>query len=337
MSFFHNCEYVSRSIPRNLISKKNLTKLLKSASNIYKSIPVDCFIFESCLTDSEANLDLNFLVDIEELNEFHNTFGVKEFISNCKNNSLNFIEELLKRGVIQNKIPGMWIVFDLRSSPVFPPQPNLYFMLGRGKEREEIISLINNFHYSLKQEKISTGMADLLPGFFSNNLNVTHLGFMLARPTDALRICLTSRELLSTDSYISYLNNIGIHGFDDSFASILDKLRRYIGWIEFIFDIKDRVQGQFGFSFSVTTPPAEAKKSWACIINILAAEGLIHKKKQNGLLEWCGYQLEAEICSDLFSCFYQRKLWHRTINHMKIVFSSQKPIQAKAYLQAIVK
>lgn len=319
-----------------------MDKLLKSASLVHKSIFVSSFIFENYISGSESNFDLNFCVETAELDNFRKHFNFEEFIYGCKSNVvINFLSDSLKAGFLQKMTPAIWIVLDLSSSkPVFPPQPNLYLKFaGRQEERIEWIKAI--FH-ALKQEKISTKMADLLSRIFSNESTLVYLGFMLARSTNAMRICTTNVRLLSTGSYIAWLKNMGIHGSVDYFGFILDKLRNFIGRIVFSFDINEKIQEQFGVEFYSNVSKgredyAKSRESWTSILSIIATEGLIHKKKQNELLKWLGNQLEIEVLPPpgFFTNFYRRSVLFRNIDHIKIIFSSQKPPYVKIYFHAL--
>lgn len=330
LSFCQRCEHVFSNLPSSLASEKNRKNILQICSFIHPSFFPNLFLLENCISDDEENSDFCFFIKSIKMDEFCRSFAIDDFFYDYKCELIvDFLKDSIKNRFFEKKIPGVWIAFDLRGTSAWPPQPNLYLRLeGSREEKTEIIEAVFR---TLKQKKIPAQTEDLLPNFFSEGFFIPNIGVMLARSVKPLRISPASRELLSADAYIDYLNRIGLSGLHKSFKLICNKIKKYISNISFEFDIDNHTHEKFGVCLYIPDKIKHSEKTglWSCILNILASDGLVHEKKKNDILRWCGHQLESADCS---SDFGTRKILNRKISHIKIVYSSQIPVQAKVYL-----
>lgn len=331
MRFYQRCETVSQHLHPHLLSKQNADKLLQSVSLIHPSICPNYFLFESCINNSESNLDFGFMIKKNEMDNFRKFFDFNDFVFGCKNREfIDFLKLHQKNQFVRKNIPWIWVAFDLRNTSIWPPQPNLYLrLIGSAEER---IKTIETVFCALKQKAMCTKIADLLPNFFSDDIAINHFGFLLARPSGILRITPSLSGLLQKE-HIVYFSRLGLHGLDDYFASLFEKLKLYLSGISFEFDVENKVFQKFGVNCFVSQKGTvfERKRIWSCFLSTLASEGLVDEKKQNELLEWCGYHLEFETRPARLY-FDSPKFTLRDISHIKIVFSSQQTLEAKAYL-----
>lgn len=341
-SFMERVQIACCHMGDNLISENNLEKILKLASCMHSSVRPYYFIFEGCISTDEKGMDLFLYIDTTDITTFEKKFCFKDLICCAGSESLvDFFNELKKDSFMkESNFRGVWLGFDLRSPGLWPTKPNLYLSINRWAE--DNAEAVDSIFHTLDPGKMHTKKGALLSGFCSNEIDIFNIGFMLARSLDFLRICSRSRSLLSADSYITYLDRIGLHGPNESFASLLDRLRPYLSCISFDLDVGNQTHEKFGVSCYISRKKqlAERTKLWECVLEILAAEGLMCLKKQNQLLQWCGNHLEfGEFASYGVCQFFNnpQEYCTRGISHIKIVFSAQKATQAKAYLDVVVK
>ena len=65
------------------------------------------------------------------------------------------------------------------------------------------------------------------------------------------------------------------------------------------------------------------KDNWARALAFLVSETLTTKKISEACLKWKGYKLEKTENPEIFNMFF------RKINHIKLVYTPGKPLEAK--------
>jgi len=228
-------------------------------------------------------------------------------------------------------LSAAWLEFDLVAPPYNTPVPSVFVVV-----REDVpsahgsLAAVEEALDLLLDKAFSREFRDGLRRCFeacSGDVRVRHVGAMLARHSDALRLCI---HPLDSDHILPYLERIGWPGSVEELRSLLTPLLNLTDRIDMIdVDIGTSVFPQIGVECAFDRQPS-AEPRWAPFLDHLVSLGLCTSRKRDGLLAWPGYTdpktdtwpgLSGEVI-----------LLERRISHIKIGYHPGKPLEAKAYL-----
>lgn len=168
---------------------------------------------------------------------------------------------------------------------------------------------------------------------------VSHVGAMLPRQTEALRICVSH---LAADQILPYLNEIGWRGPACELEAMMARLGAFAGQIGLLdIDAGVEVQPTVALEYACRREP-HATEGWAGFLGLLAGQGLCAPEKRAALLDWPGYTKPGDgpapwpgflLAASLLEPPDKFSMIARTLSHVKISLKPQGPPEAKAYLQ----
>ncbi len=202
------------------------------------------------------------------------------------------------------------------------PSPNLFYTLK--KKPEDPAAGRRDTRAILEQVVRETG-ARAAPETFANyercekaltpGAYIRHVGLLLPRPTDAVRIVIA--DMAATD-IMEYLRRLDLDV--PGVGQVLERLPEFLGGIQVNLDVGPRIHPKVGLE--ITVPALEKSLSWPVIMARLHQDGLVSKEKFDALIPW--YAMN--------SMYVDHKLFWRSLNHIKIVVRNIGLPEAKAYL-----
>lgn len=330
------CELVCPYLSSDLIGQEYKTRFLQYASLLPSDIDIGCVFFECSLKGEERWGDLLFVVNHPfTCMEAFDESSLKESYQ-WKNICL-FYEQWRKNELFRKrKIDQIWIELDIGSSSIWPSEPNI-FLDKIGVNHEMLCETADQAYFALKKKRLTPEALSLLQKCKSEGSEVFSLGFMLARPSDAIRIAMVSRGLFDASFFGPFLSNLDYPALEDNLISILKKIQPYFHRVNLEIDITDRVLPRICFSCHIQKKDISAdKETWNRCLDFLVSEQIVDKDRQNALIAWCGCQFAS--VSEPDSLFYEsfpHQIISRSINHIKFLYVPGKPITAKIYLAVI--
>ncbi|MFI5421119.1 MAG: hypothetical protein ACHQ1H_09145 [Nitrososphaerales archaeon] len=183
----------------------------------------------------------------------------------------------------------------------------------------------------MKNSPLPPKMACQVQRFLQEGFKIIWVGFMLGRPSNALRIAVQSSTLMSISDYTSYLTNLGCYHFNPSDLALLERIRPFLRSILLEIDIdEDGVLPKIGWSIFAK----DTQEGWENFLSHLIEEKLADSQKVDALLSWRGNGLlHPEI---LLPSFFARKeqnreYINRAISHVKLSTAPDLAPSAKIY------
>lgn len=320
-------EQVGSFLSSKLIEESCKAKLLHCAALFPSTLDVSCFGYECNLQGNEYWGDLLFRLDLhtQSLSAFQEPLFLHFAKENAQwENLLLFFDEWTKKELfIERGIHGIWLEMDAGSSSDWPPKPNLF--LETDMQHELFYETIDEAWFGLKQKRLSRETLAILRRCAADHFAVFGIGFMLARPLDAVRICIRSKDLINTSTLHDYLNSLGHFGLDDSLIAFLTRMRPYLDYLYLDVDAADHPYPKIGLTCYIEEKDFSAsRRRWDQFLIFLLSEGLADEERQLALRSWFGYQ---------YASFFSQDILLRDINHVKLVYTPEKPLRAKMYLR----
>ncbi|MBN1219837.1 MAG: hypothetical protein JXM69_12990 [Anaerolineae bacterium] len=168
--------------------------------------------------------------------------------------------------------------------------------------------------------------------------SVFQVGMMLARPTEAIRLCIWD---ITPAEIPIYLTQLGWPGSTGDLAALISTLSGFVDIIMLDLDVGPAVLPKIGLEcyFNTYRQPAREPR-WPRFLAHLVETGLCCPAKRDGLLAYPGWvQPDSRQAnwpdhlapSPLLAGCYQT-VFIRGVHHIKIVYQPGQPCQAKAYL-----
>jgi hypothetical protein len=238
-------------------------------------------------------------------------------------------------------IPDIWLEFDLDYPLSDLPTPSLFFT-WRGD------TLPTRESYAVVERTLSILLGESALGPLKDNLHrcfdacadaarVISVGVMLSRQTEALRV---NVKPLGSDRIVPYLERAGWPGPAEEFRHLIVQMGGFADYMMVDMDVGTRICQEVGLECRPIQQPARGPQ-WATFLDHLLESGLCTPQKRDALLAWPGRidptsspapwpdHLIVESLlqpADHFSAFLRR------VSHAKIVYSPQRPLEAKGYL-----
>jgi hypothetical protein len=251
----------------------------------------------------------------------------------------------------------LWLEFDIDGPPSGLPVPNVFFSPqrspgpvaaeeGSAGARQRACQLVEMGADILRGAPLPRAHAKCLSACFRalpKSARVFQAGFMLARNSDAVRLCVRD---LSSARILEYLIRIGWGGDPTALQSVLDALSPLVGPICLDIDVSAAVSHKIGLECrprSVNGGQPGTEQPWDLFLDYLVERGLCLPAKRDALLTYpgiCSEQTDAERWPanlTRISEFLGGRtigLFIRTLYHVKIVYQPRCPLEAKAYLLA---
>ncbi|HXO28226.1 MAG TPA: hypothetical protein VOA80_12830 [Thermoanaerobaculia bacterium] len=236
-------------------------------------------------------------------------------------------------------IHDSWLEFDIQAGGPVLPVPSFFFgfddaaACSHPRLAEALIErLLGRPLSSGKRLKLRACYAALPP-----RAVIFEVGVMLARTSDAVRLCIRG---LMPEQIVTYLQEICWPGSSQELCRQIEGLEPLADAISLDLTVDETVQSQIGLECSIYDGPAGRARLQA-LLEYLSKTGACLPEKREALLSWLGYcteqsdrlqwpahLLKASVAfgKEVLSTFA------RTVNHLKIGYQSGDLITAKAYL-----
>lgn len=337
-------------LPSQLASGDDIKRLRAFAQLLPEQISTIFYGYECPLSSDKRWVDLSVRTPMltSQLNSLIEGFAQKRVSEEIRSSALwSLFFELLREGLHQHffsreNIGFVWTEFDVGSSPLWPPDPNLYFPAPEVSRLEKVCAKL--FGLMKKDEATHLSIASLrrcVEQCLIENLKVTYIGFMLPRTKRGIRLCI-SNFVDNPDLLERFLKKIGYEQEAKPFVALLKKLSPFIKKANLHLDLEESVKPKLGLEcFPQDAPLLERKKKWVSLLDFLVLEGLTTFEKKEGTLSWIGGFKEGLYESELFETTSEDAVSQssylqvvRDIHHVKFVYipENEKKIEAKVYL-----
>lgn len=254
---------------------------------------------------------------------------------------------------LHDRVENIWLEFDVEGAPPPVPAPSVFFgpRGGIGPPLHDAIVPSDEALYSwLTREGLASLLGRMVPPHVERGIfdcldalpagaRVFQVGAMLARPSDAVRLCIAN---MSPHQIEAYLHGIRWSGSADHLRSLLAFLGAFADFFVLDIDVEETVRPKIGlecYSAGFRQPAQEPR--WEGLLDALVERGLCVPAKREALLTWPGFE-RAETSPDLWPgnlLLASRLLGprvssalSRTLHHVKISHEPGRPLEAKAYL-----
>jgi hypothetical protein len=250
---------------------------------------------------------------------------------------------------------NVWLEFDLDPADEGMPLPSVFFsayhgILSRLESAEETppsapdaygwvtreaLPLVLGRPLASATEEMVFRTLDALP----RGANVFQVGVMLARASDAVRLCIVD---LPTERVVEYLTGLGWTGDSEELQALVDGLATFVDRIVLDIDVADRLSSKLGFECYFTgfrQPGDEAR--WRTLFDHLVDENLCRPEQREALLAYPGFVHQAQSAGAWPSHLAAAASLlgprassgrARVLHHLKIAYRPGVPLEAKAYL-----
>ena len=330
--------YVLRDLPTDLAQPESLPALYKMASYL---APIASGGFE-CRLGAEPQVDLQQCIRANEsqlaLLHAHWTESVAKHaptdpiwarllafthrasVAPCRQPS----------SVLRTTLSEIWLEFDADTLSGALPLPSLFFGVqqeapdadDRGVASDRL-SACQTVLELLLGTAFSHDLRESLHRCFAactNDLFISHIGVMLSRPTEAVRV---NVKRLSPDTVGAYLQQIGWPGWPgkiDEVVALISKVDRYVDRITVCLDVGRTISPRVGLECILLEQPPEESR-WAAFLADLVDWGLCLPEKRAALLTWPGQTV-----------MHSERSIVRRLSHIKLDYRPNHPLQAKGYL-----
>jgi hypothetical protein len=174
--------------------------------------------------------------------------------------------------------------------------------------------------------------------------HVFQVGLMLARPVDAVRLCVRDLEVSELPGYLA---DVGWPGTWDEARTALAPFAALATRTALHLDVGSEVYPRIGLECYLEAPDgSDWSPTATAFLDGLAGAGLCVPSKRDGLLAWPGEQrVPADGVALPPSVASRARLlgraaftmYCREMNHVKLNFTPGRPLEAKAYVGVVLR
>jgi hypothetical protein len=174
--------------------------------------------------------------------------------------------------------------------------------------------------------------------------HVFQVGLMLARPVDALRLCVRDLEFSDLPGYLA---RVGWPGTWDEARPALAPFAALATRTALHLDVGSEVYPRIGLECYLEAPDgSDWSPTATAFLDALAGAGLCVPSKREGLLAWPGEQrVPADSVAVPPGVATRSRLlgraaftmYRREMNHVKLNFTPGRPLEAKAYVGVVLR
>jgi hypothetical protein len=256
---------------------------------------------------------------------------------------------------LQDNVRILCLEFDLRdASPSEVPVPSAFFAPCQGITRTDAagdglsaawvldpaLRLLRGTLLPPAAARTVTGCVAALPG----DAHVFQVGLMLARPVDAVRLCVRGLEFSDLPAYLA---RVGWPGTWDEARTALAPFAELATRTALHLDVGSEVYPRIGLECYLEAPDgSDWSPTATAFLDALVGAGLCVPSKRDGLLAWPGEQRLTADRVALPPAVANRAgllgraaftMYRREMNHVKLTFSPGRPLEAKAYVGVVLR
>lgn len=233
----------------------------------------------------------------------------------------------------------IWLELDgAGPRPPHVPSPNLFFALDWAAGARDHLHAISG---ALLRRPVSDALARSLRQVKEAvlaDVPLAHLGAMLARGSDALRLVVSRAP---GAKIADYFDAIGWPDRDAVLRRMMDELRTRVDEFYFDFDLREGV-GPRVFVECFVKEPARRKERWQQFFDFLVGLGLCSPAKAQAVLDWMGIVRRSSVPAEVWPASLRwgdelleglvTSAFVRDLSHVKLAFEPGRLVEAKAYL-----
>lgn len=233
----------------------------------------------------------------------------------------------------------LWLEYDVTQPLTARALPSVFINVPAELPPAESRTLVEHTTASLWGRPLPPALRRHLRTCFEaapNGAWVSHVGMMLARAVDALRVNVKG---LRTADVNDLLARLGWSGPEGEIGERMDWLLRYADHVTVCLDLGERVYPRVGLEAFFRDLPHEDLR-WQSLLDALVHEDVCTAAKRDAVLAWVGIDgppqvavpwpgeliAQALLKPDRFSTIARR------LNHLKVTYQPGQPLEAKAYL-----
>lgn len=333
------------ALPEALVSPSNLEPILAIA-RAFPSALTDSFGFECPLAEPEARADFSFCATVAD--------GGRDVLAgSVPGNALSaallahpvwrrvrgFAERWADPDTrLHDRTDNVWFEFDVETPAPTLPVPSVFFgstvirpLIDVSWVMEEAFaSLFGQAPDAALARRFRTSVAAL-----PLSAAVFQVGAMLARSSDAIRICVSN---LGAEEKLRYLAAVGWPGSLNEARSVVTNAHRLAGSVALDLDLGSSVGSKIGLECAFQRDAASQARAGA-MVERLVALGLCSPEKGSGLLactspDHAGTEPEAHAQRERsrLTARHATGGFARWVSHVKLVYQPGAPLAAKAYV-----
>jgi hypothetical protein len=251
---------------------------------------------------------------------------------------------IIPGSLLYETIEDIWLEFDLDEHSHTPSAACWFFTLCNDSFKDLSIevktSKLIKLASILQNRTVDEGQANLIRHCLSilpEGASIVELGAMLTRKEAPLRLHILGIPPATIPSYLAQIQDLEI---DPAFDRIVTIFSQFTDRMSLCFDLKEKIGSRIGLECFLDKQPKKDPR-WYSLLDLLVEMGCCSSQKRDGLFNWPGLQqqksvfdvwprdlnnLKPSMDPNYLSVFY------RTINHIKLVYQPDLPLQAKVYL-----
>jgi hypothetical protein len=255
--------------------------------------------------------------------------------------------------VLHRSIDNVWLEFDVGPADEAVPLPSVFFgawggissriLTGAGTEEQAYGWLTQEALARMLARPLSAGTAEVLHGALDAlpvGANVFQVGVMLARDTEAVRLCIVD---LPTDQVSAYLAGLGWIGNTAELTALMHRLATNVDRLMLHVDVGRRVFDKIGIECYMDDyrQPGDEPR-WGRFLGQLVETGICRADQREALLAYPGYarndfgQAPRHVAAVSFLLGSRAASGlARVLHHVKVAYRPGHPLEAKAYLGAV--
>lgn len=254
-----------------------------------------------------------------------------------------FLQDFYQNWVLPNsslnqEIENIGLEFDVNRQLPQVPIPCIFLKFNQETviNAQSLIKISNKLLKSRVSPLLESNLrrcADFLPA----GATISHLGAMLSRQVNALRVNVKG---ISPEQLSNYLMQIGWTDSTNTFSTLVLTLSEFVDSILLSFDVGDTVLPRIGLECFLNNQPYEEPR-WQLFLDYLVEAGLCTPAKKNAFLAWPGLCQKLSIpdlwpsnisFGDRFLGSRAYSIFWRRVSHIKLVYQPDIPLEAKGYL-----
>lgn len=341
---------IEANVPDKLISTNNYSQI-KNIAKFFKNNITSFFGFETNICNNNSKSDYLFAISSRNgerealLQLLESGIFPSSFINNSEwQNIYRFTKEWANsESILFSKVHGLWLEFDSNEYSNETPIPSVFFHPASitASKLEKIedkwftriaLPLLTGKKISSRiEENLFRCVEKLPPG-----AALFQIGAMLSRSSDSIRLVF---KRIQPDDIIPYLQSIGYKKDTTKLKETLNELKEYVTRMVLHIRVGEEIDPVVGIEGSFYPDKYHEETGWAKFLDYLKDKGLCHPEKYSALINYPGietneneYDNEADIIPSIkMSDDTKIKTLIRYISHIKITYSPDRELEAKAY------
>jgi hypothetical protein len=296
--------------------------------------------FELRIANDSSTVDFFTCLKSKEFNEFNGEFDsdVRCLLERCIQATEDRFSEFYPF------IKRIDLEFDLENACEKLRMPSVFFNVTQSVSEQRFISpkVVQDLRaYVLGDgEKVNCTIAAITTLCFDRRPQgsfISYIGIM-ARDGSKFRLVFGGVDISSIEGF---LISIGLVSLVESVNMVIERLKPFVSTVCMVdLDLGETICPKVGIEFYIYPPNNFGL--WSRLLDNLVDLNLCDRQKRDGLKVWLDSTTlpvrnagkNHVRITDLFPCEEKNtiSIFWRSINHMKVVFSQDQPLQCKAYL-----